>query len=72
MSVNKLSHVAWNCKYHIVFLPKYRYKFFSQEIKEAVRDEIDNTVGKNEEVIREYIKNQGKLDHQTVQMKLWQ
>ena len=40
MSVNKLSHVVWNCKYHIVFLPKYRYKFFSQEVKEAVRDEI--------------------------------
>ncbi|HBE01681.1 MAG TPA: IS200/IS605 family transposase, partial [Spirochaetia bacterium] len=32
--------MVWNCKYHIVFLPKYRYKFFSQEVKEAERDEI--------------------------------
>ena len=22
--INKLSHTSWNCKYHIVFAPKYR------------------------------------------------
>jgi putative transposase len=27
-------------KYHIVFVPKYRYKVFTKEIKEAVRDEL--------------------------------
>ncbi|MCR5350812.1 MAG: IS200/IS605 family transposase, partial [Acholeplasmatales bacterium] len=21
---NSLSHTRWNCKYHIVFIPKYR------------------------------------------------
>ena len=31
-----------------------------------------DTVGRNEEVIREYIKNQDKLDRQTMQLKLWQ
>jgi len=30
-----------------------------------------DTVGRNEEVIREYIKNQDKLDRQTMQLKLW-
>ena len=26
--VNSLSHTRWNCKYHIVFAPKYRRKVF--------------------------------------------
>lgn len=26
--VNSLSHTFWNCKYHIVFAPKYRRKVF--------------------------------------------
>ena len=26
--VNNLSHTSWNCKYHIVFAPKYRRKVF--------------------------------------------
>ena len=25
---NSLAHTAWNCKYHIVFAPKYRRKVF--------------------------------------------
>ena len=34
---NSLSHTRWNCKYHIVFAPKYRRKVFYQEKREAVR-----------------------------------
>ncbi|MGG7097269.1 IS200/IS605 family transposase [Clostridium sardiniense] len=26
MDINSLSHTKWNCKYHIVFAPKYRRK----------------------------------------------
>ena len=26
--INSLSHTKWNCKYHIVFAPKYRRKEF--------------------------------------------
>ena len=26
--INSLSHSKWNCKYHIVFAPKYRRKVF--------------------------------------------
>jgi putative transposase len=40
MSKNKLAHVVWECKYHIVLVPKYRYKVFEKEIREAVRDEL--------------------------------
>ncbi len=25
---NTLSHTTWNCKYHVVFAPKYRRKVF--------------------------------------------
>ena len=26
--INSLTHTKWNCKYHIVFAPKYRRKVF--------------------------------------------
>jgi len=28
----KLSHVLWYCHYHIVFVPKYRYRVLTEEI----------------------------------------
>lgn len=28
---NSLEHTSWNCKYHIVFAPKYRRKIFYGE-----------------------------------------
>ena len=33
---NKLSHSVWNCKYHIVFAPKYRRKVFYGEKRTEV------------------------------------
>ena len=33
---NSLSHTRWNCKYHIVFAPKYRRKLFYQEKKREI------------------------------------
>ncbi len=37
-----LSHTTWNCKYHIVFAPKYRRKIFYEshrkEIMETIRE----------------------------------
>ena len=141
MSKNKLAHVVWECKYHIVLVPKYRYKIFTREIKVALRDEIRklclwlgvriiegnvckdhihicmaippkysvaeimgkvkgksairmfnkfpklkkqywgshfwsrgyyvNTIGKNEEEIRQYIRDQDKLDRLETQGKLF-
>ncbi len=29
--IHSLSHSKWNCKYHIVFAPKYRRKVFYEE-----------------------------------------
>ncbi len=36
--INKLAHTTWNCKYHIVFAPKYRRKvFYSEKRLEIVK-----------------------------------
>ena len=34
--VHSLSHTKWNCKYHIVFAPKYRRKVFYEEKRSEV------------------------------------
>ena len=34
--INSLPHTKWNCKYHIVFAPKYRRKVFYEEKRVAV------------------------------------
>ena len=33
MDKNSLSHTSWNCKYHIVFAPKYRRKAIYGKIR---------------------------------------
>lgn len=36
MDKNSLSHTRWNCKYHIVFAPKYRRQIIYGKIKEDI------------------------------------
>jgi len=36
----KLSHVLWHCQYHIVWVPKYRYKVLTGKIEKEVRKTI--------------------------------
>ena len=36
----KLSHSLYECKYHIVFCPKYRFRILRDEIGETVRQQI--------------------------------
>jgi len=45
---SKLSHVIWHCQYHIVWVPKYRYRV----LKDKVGYEVMKTV-------RVYAKRQG-------------
>lgn len=33
MDMNSLAHTKWNCKYHIVFAPKYRRKIIYGQLK---------------------------------------
>lgn len=35
-SIHTLSHTTWNCKYHIVFAPKYRRKVFYGEKRQEI------------------------------------
>ena len=37
-TINSLAHTKWNCKYHIVFAPKYRRKVFYEEHRLEVRE----------------------------------
>ena len=39
-AVNSLAHSKWNCKYHIVFAPKYRRKVFYAQKRAEIRDII--------------------------------
>ena len=34
--VNKLSHVVWDCKYHLVWCPKYRFKILKYSISDVL------------------------------------
>ena len=40
--IKSLSHTKWNCKYHVVFAPKFRRKVFYEskrlEIGKMIRD----------------------------------
>jgi len=36
----KLSHTIYECKYHIVFCPKYRFRIFKDEISEYSKQQI--------------------------------
>lgn len=35
-----LAHTKWMCKYHIIFIPKYRRKVIYNQYKEDIRDII--------------------------------
>ena len=36
----RLSHSVYECKYHIVFCPKYRYQILRDEVAEYIRQQI--------------------------------
>ena len=38
MDNNSLSHTKWNCKYHIIFCPKYR--------RQVIYGKLRNEIGK--------------------------
>ena len=38
--IKKLSHVVWECKYHLVWCPKYRFRILKGEVGRSVRDII--------------------------------
>ena len=63
---NSLAHSTWNCKYHLVFAPKYRYGNRHFGCKGYYVD----TVGKNKKAIEEYIRKQLQKDIATDQISI--
>ena len=63
----KLSHSIYECKYHLVFCPKYRYQILKDEIKEYARREIEKLVRQKEGL--EIIEMNVQEDH--VHMVMW-
>ena len=55
----KLAHATYECKYHIVWCPKYRFRVLTGE------------VGLDEEQIKSYVKHQLETDKRMEQGKLW-
>jgi len=37
---NRLAHAVWECKYHIVWCPKYRFRILKGEIGRSIHDII--------------------------------
>ena len=106
-----LNHTKWDCKYHVVFIPKYRRRTLYGDLKRHLgpvfrqlaeqresrvgksaihlarvygerkrgfvgqsfwaRGYFVSTVGRDETVIREYIKNQESEDQKLEQLNLW-
>jgi len=36
----KLAHAVWECKYHVVWCPKYRFRILSGEVGRSIREII--------------------------------
>jgi putative transposase len=46
----RLSHSLYECKYHIVFCPKYRYRILKEAIGEYVRQQVYQLCKQREEI----------------------
>ena len=44
----KLSHTIYECKYHIVFCPKYRFRIFKDAVAEYTKQQIYALCGQKE------------------------
>ncbi|MDU2754499.1 MAG: transposase [Clostridium sp.] len=86
MDNSSLAHSKWNCKYHIVFAPKYRYlkgksslMIFDRHANLKYRygnrqfwckGYYVDTVGKNTKKIKEYIAHQLEEDGLSEQLTM--
>jgi putative transposase len=46
----RLSHSLYECKYHIVFCPKYRHRIFKDEVAEYTRQQIYSLCQQKEDI----------------------
>ena len=60
MGANSLSHTRWDCRDHIIFIPKYRRKTFFKEVRKEIGD-ILRTLCEYQDV--EWVKGSMSADH---------
>ncbi len=63
----KLSHSIYECKYHVVFCPKYRFRIFKGEVAEYVTQKIYKLCRQKDDV--EVLELNVRVDH--VHMVMW-
>jgi putative transposase len=63
----RLSHTIYECKYHLIFCPKYRRRILKDEIREYTRREIENLLRQKEGI--EVIEMNVQSDH--VHLVVW-
>ncbi len=51
--VSSLNHTRWECKYHIVFIPKYRKKVLFGEIRKEIGEVFHSLARQKESLIEE-------------------
>ena len=51
--VNSLNHTRWECKYHIVFIPKYRRKVLFGELRRELGEVFHRLARQKESLIEE-------------------
>ncbi len=51
--VNSLNHTRWECKYHIVFIPKFRKKVLFDQIRKEVGEVFHRLARQRESFIEE-------------------
>jgi putative transposase len=48
-----LNHSRWECKYHVVFIPKYRKKVIFGQLRKELGEVLNRLAGQKESVIEE-------------------
>ena len=51
--INSLSHTRWECKYHVVFIPKYRRQVLFGQIRRELGEVFHRLAGQRESRIEE-------------------
>ena len=59
--LKRLAHSIYECKYHIVFCPKYRYRILRDEVAEYTRQQIYRLCQQKDKV--EVLELNVQLDH---------
>jgi putative transposase len=52
-NIQSLSHTAWDCKYHLVWIPKYRKKLLFGQLKRHLGDVLHELASHKESKIHE-------------------